>query len=71
MKTAASLRAGMKEMGISRSYASEISTGIREPGQELAIKIYRKLGVKLGPIAHATKAEIDMLERLGARRVRA
>lgn len=51
-------------MGISVPYASQILNGHREPSQSLAITIFRKTGKKLGPLAHATDAEIDMLESL-------
>jgi transcriptional regulator with XRE-family HTH domain len=50
--------------GISQSYASMILGGTRTPALPLAIKIYRKLGRKLGPIAKASEADIEVLERL-------
>jgi len=52
------------ELGISKGHASEILSGNAAPSQRLAIKIYRRFGLKLGPIAHATAAEIGTLEKL-------
>lgn len=57
----------LKSAGISESYASLIANGHRKPSQPLAIDIYRKTGLKLGPIADATDADIDALERLVGR----
>lgn len=56
-------------LGVSQPYASQISRGVRTPSLRLAIKIYRKIGVKLGPIATASSAEIRTLEKVGAKRV--
>ena len=52
---------------LSQPYASQITTGKRKPSQSLAIKIYRRTGMKLGPIAHASDAEIDTLEKVAKR----
>lgn len=52
---------------LSQPYASQITTGKRSPSQKLAIKIYRRTGLKLGPIAHASDAEIDTLEKVAKR----
>ncbi len=59
--------------GISQSYASMILSDetdpakSRTPAMPLAITIFRRFGLKLGPIALATDDEIDVLERLQER----
>lgn len=62
------LKALIEDKVLSQPYASQLLSGNRKPGQQLAIKIYRRTGLKLGPIAHASEAEIDTLEKV-ARRV--
>jgi transcriptional regulator with XRE-family HTH domain len=57
------------ELGVSKGHASEILRGEAAPSQKLALRIYRRFGVKLGPLVHATKTEIETLERFGAKRV--
>lgn len=57
----------LRSADISESYASLIANGKREPSASLAIDIYRKLGLKLGPIADATDDDINALERLVGR----
>jgi len=52
-----------KAVGISVPYASQIIRGERHPAQALAIRIFRATGVKFPPIAEASDAEIDVLER--------
>lgn len=54
---------------LSQPYASQLLSGNRQPGLRLAIKIYRRVGMKLGPLIHASKSEIDLLEKVGAKRV--
>lgn len=54
-------------MGMTKGYASQISNGKRNPSLPLAVKIYRRLGVKLGPIKNATGREIDALEKVSAK----
>lgn len=63
-----SLNSKLVELGVSKSYASQISRGKRPPSVALAIRIFREIGVKLGPIANASKDEIEALERVDARR---
>jgi hypothetical protein len=41
-----------------------------EPGLALALRVYQKLGRKIGPIAGATEAEIETLRGFAARRAR-
>lgn len=50
-------------LAISLPYASQLLSGARPWPRKLAIAAYRKTGAKLGPIAAATDAEIDVLER--------
>lgn len=63
-----SLNSKLVALGVSKSYASELAAGTKTPGEKLAIKIYRKLGLKLGPIANASAREIKLLEKLVERR---
>jgi transcriptional regulator with XRE-family HTH domain len=57
------------ELGVSKGHASEILSGEAAPSQKLALRIYRRFGVKLGPIAHLSGRDIDTLERLSAKKV--
>ena len=50
-------------IGISQSYASQLSRKKRKPGLRKAIKIFRRIGVKLGPIERSTDGEIDVIEK--------
>ena len=50
-------------VGISIPYASQLLNGSRPWPRKIALTAYRKLGVKLGPIADATDEEIAVLER--------
>lgn len=49
--------------GISVPYASQVMSGARPLHRGLALKIWQAFGVKIGPIADATDAEIDVLLR--------
>ena len=60
----------LKSLGLSRSYASQIAHGRRFPGLRLAIRIWRALGLKLGPLAGLDGAAIARLERLRVKRLR-
>lgn len=51
------------EIGISVPYASQLLSGDRTPPVPMAIKVFRAIGVKLGPIANASDDEIATLER--------
>jgi transcriptional regulator with XRE-family HTH domain len=55
------------EFGIARSYVTRIRNGGRQPGMALALRIHRKIGLKLGPLAGATKSEIAAVERVTER----
>lgn len=54
-------------LSISVPYASQVLSGARELPRELAVRIYRETGQKLGPLANATEDEIDALERVPLR----
>lgn len=49
---------------ISKSYASEILSGVRQPSRSLAIHIYRKTGWRHALIADLTDEQIDLLETI-------
>jgi len=59
----------LKSLGLSRSYASQIAHGRRHPGLQLAIRIWRALGLKLGPVAGLSGSTIARLERLRLKRL--
>ena len=48
-------------VGLSQPYASQISTGKREPSLPLSIEILDKTGWDVGPMAGRTKHEIKVL----------
>jgi transcriptional regulator with XRE-family HTH domain len=50
-------------LGISASYASMIRSGVRVPPIDLALRIRRSFGVKIGPIAATPDEDIPALER--------
>lgn len=54
----------VEAVNISPSYASMILSGERIPPLPLAISIWRKLQVKLGPIADATDDDIEAAARI-------
>jgi hypothetical protein len=54
-------------LAISVPYASQLLSSARPWPRTLAIAAYRKTGVKLGPIADASDADIDVLERFETR----
>ncbi len=49
--------------GISPSYASMILNGKRPCPPEMAIKVYRQTGQRIGPLEQATIEEISVLEK--------
>jgi hypothetical protein len=59
----------LKALGVSAPYASQIAHGAREPGLALAIRIWRRLGLKLGPVAGLTRGQIARLEHLRLKRL--
>lgn len=64
MSNAPTLAERLRGIGISESYASQLARAVRDPSMPLAIRIYRELGAKLGPIKGATATEIAALERV-------
>ena len=50
-----------KALSISAPYASQILSGKRDLSREMAIRLFRATGDKLGPIAEATDEEIEVL----------
>lgn len=50
--------------GISVPYASQIMSGERIPPVATAISIYRKTGLKFGPIADANEEDIEAAARI-------
>lgn len=63
----AELALKLRSIGISESYASLIANAVRDPSPSLAIDIYRRLDLKLGPIAGASDEDINALERMVGR----
>jgi hypothetical protein len=59
----------LKAMGVSAPYASQIAHGAREPGLGLSIRIWRRLGHKLGPVSGLTRGQIARLECLRLKRL--
>lgn len=53
-----------RSTGISLPYASQVLSGARTPSRATAIRIWRRTGLKLGPIRLATDADLEVLERL-------
>ena len=50
-------------LSISVPYASQLLGGSREMPRDLAIKLYRATGLKMGPIADASDEQIETLEQ--------
>jgi hypothetical protein len=50
-------------IGVSTPYASQLLSGVRIPPVPTAIKVFRAIGLKLGPIQGASDDEIDVLLR--------
>lgn len=47
--------------GISVSYASEILNDVRQPSETLALSIYKKTGLRFGPLKGLTDEQIGFL----------
>lgn len=67
----ASLNSKLVGLGVNKGYASQIANGKREPSISLALRIFREIGVKLGPIKDASRSEIAALERIEQRKAKA
>lgn len=52
------------QAGISKSYASEIRSGVRKPSRPLAIHIFRKTGWRHSLIADLSDEQIAVLEQV-------
>lgn len=59
-----SLAARLHEIGVANGYAYDIANGKRAPSQKLAVRIFRSTGLKLGPVADLSDAEIAVLEKM-------
>jgi DNA-binding XRE family transcriptional regulator len=66
-----SLAQRLQGIGIKKSHAYMIARGDRTPSLPLALKIHDALGLKLGPLADASRAEIKALERVAERSAQA
>jgi transcriptional regulator with XRE-family HTH domain len=55
-----------EKLEVSIPYASQLLSGARVPSLELALRFFDKAGVRLGPLAGATDAEIATLRKLAA-----
>lgn len=64
-KEGPSLAQRLMERGVKKSHAYALASG--NPGVGAAIRAFRRTGIKLGPIEHATDDEIAVLERFGGR----
>ena len=50
-------------VGISKGYASDLLAGNKKPSAHMAVRIFRATGLKLGPAASLSDAEIAVLEK--------
>ncbi len=57
----------LQAIGVKKSHAYMLAWGKRSPSLPLALRIHRELGLKLGPLAVATDAEIKAFERVASR----
>ena len=53
--------------GVSTGFASLVVRGVKPLPRRIAIKFWRGTGQKIGPIANATDAEIQVLEKFEER----
>lgn len=61
------LKALADRIGVqSEGYVSDIEKGFKPPSKPVAVRILRATGIKLGPIANLTDAEIALLEKMQA-----
>jgi hypothetical protein len=59
-----SLNARIVALGISKAHASNIVSGKQSPSLPLAVAIWRATGWKCGRIAHATDAQLKVIEEV-------
>lgn len=55
--------ADLQRIGVSKPYAHQIARG-HSPSVAMALRIYRGLDVKLGPVADLSDEEIAVLEKM-------
>lgn len=55
--------ADLQRIGVSKPYAHQIARG-HSPSVKMALRIFRGLKVKLGPIANLSAKEIAVLEKM-------
>jgi hypothetical protein len=60
----ASLNARIIALGISKAHASQIINGKHSPSLSLAVAIWRTTGWKCPRIAHATDAQLEVIEQI-------
>lgn len=63
MGTSTIKAADLQRIGVSKPYAHQIARG-HSPSVAMALRILRGTGVKLGPIAGLSDAEIAVLEKM-------
>lgn len=63
MRETSPLYKALREAGVRASYASMIASGHRVPSMKLALEVYDKTGVKIGPLANRRKRDIAILAR--------
>jgi transcriptional regulator with XRE-family HTH domain len=54
------------QLNVSVAYASQLLTGARVPSIMLALSIFDKSGLKLGPLTQASDEQIELLRKLAA-----
>lgn len=54
----------LREAGLSRSFADHVIAGTRQIGLPLALWLHENDGLKAGPLAGKTLAEIRLMRRL-------
>lgn len=60
-----SLAQRLMRAGVAKSHAYQLATG--SPSVTVAIRTFRRTGIKIGPISEASDAEIAVLEKFEAR----
>jgi hypothetical protein len=55
------------EVGVTKSHAYMIQSGDRTPSLPLALRIFEKTKLQLGPLAGASSAEIKALAKVSER----
>lgn len=55
------------KIGVAKSYASEIARGKRKPSLPYALRIFRKTGLRLGPLKDLSTSDIETVARINSR----